>query len=616
MCGIAGIVSKNTVLTGKERLSAAAGALRHRGPEGEGLWTNEAGTVALGHRRLAIIDLSAAAAQPMHFGGRYTIVYNGELYNYIELKKDLQDKGYSFRSQSDTEVVLAAYAAWGRECLQQFDGAFAFVIWDEQEGVLFAARDRFGEKPFFYHYDEEQLAFASEQKALWATGIPKDVNKSLLYNFLTIGYTINPADPSETFYRNIRKLPAASCLTYSLSKNELVVEKWWQVYVDVNNTITEKEAVETFNDLFSTSIRRRLRSDVGIGTSLSGGLDSSAVVAFCDAEKSEQYRHQCFTASFPGFAKDEQAFATAVARQFNLQHHAVTIQANEVPGLMEQAMRAQEVPFTSASALVQYKVYQTAKAAGVTVVLDGQGADEILAGYHKYYKWWWQELYRQKQLSKSGELEAARALGVQEPFDQKNKAAALLPQFTASILEGKKAREAVRQQGLNHDFAAHYKHQLYYATPHSFDLNGALYYNTFINGLEELLHLADRNSMAHSVEVRLPFLYHPLVEWLFTLPPHFKIHQGWTKWLLRKAVEPRLSTEIVWRKDKVGFEPPQKLWMVNESVLEAIQEAKALLVENDILDESVLLKKVQPHDAHVAENLDWKYWSASVLFNE
>lgn len=614
MCGIAGIISSNSQLISKERIQSATNCLRHRGPEGEGLWINEDKTVALGHLRLSIIDLSKEAAQPMHYLDRYCIVHNGELYNYIEIKDSLLQKGYRFTSQSDTEAIVAAYDHWGNDCLQHFDGMFAFSIWDGKEKRLFAARDRFGEKPFFFFYDEEQLLFASEMKALWSMGAPKKVNPVMLYNFLTIGYTTNPSDPQETFFQNINKLPAASFLTYTLANKELQIEKYWQVYPEIKN-VSEREAVEQFRHLFSQSIKRRLRSDVSIGTSLSGGLDSSSVVAFCDRQVSDHYSHKCFTASFENYEKNELSYAERVAKQFGLKHFVAAINANEAVELMSEVMQHQEEPIGSASALAQNKVFQSAKQNGVTVLLDGQGADEILGGYHKYYKWHWQELYKNKELNKSKELGAARGLGIKEPFGLNNKIAALFPEFASGILETRKSKRAFQHPDLDREFAFSNKQSFYYAVPSVFTLNGALYYNTFVNGLEELLRLADRNSMAHAVEVRLPFLDHQLVEFLFSLPSAFKIHNGWTKWLLRKSVDDVLPKEIVWRKDKIGFEPPQKNWMEQKSVQDAILEGKRKLVQDKILNPSVINKKIKPHSAYAADAWDWKYWSASYLFD-
>src|SRR3569833_100495 len=227
MCGIAGIVSPDPANISRQRLKQMTDAIAHRGPDGEGAWINPSGQVGLGHRRLAIIDLSPAGAQPMHYLDRYTILHNGEIYNYLELKSLLLSKGYTFRSASDTEGILAAYDHYGPECLQYFDGMFAFVIWDEQRHLLFAARDRFGEKPLFFYKDSTQFLFASEMKALWAAGVKKDSNRRMVFNFITIGYTQNPANGFETFYNGISKLPARSYMIYNADTAELSTSLYW-----------------------------------------------------------------------------------------------------------------------------------------------------------------------------------------------------------------------------------------------------------------------------------------------------------------------------------------------------------------------------------------------------
>ena len=615
MCGIAGSISQDPANVSSERMHAAIQCLRHRGPQGHGYWQNNTGEVALAHSRLSIIDLSDAAAQPLHYAGRYTIVHNGEIYNYIELKKLLEQKGYVFQTASDTEVIIAAYDAWKESCLQYFDGMFAFAIWDEKEKILFAARDRMGEKPFYYAYGEGTLHFASEFKALFSLGVPRMVSSAMLYNFLTIGYTSDPSDPAATFYNDVLQLPPASFLCYAVKENKLTVEKYWQVFVEPDHSISEAAALEQFRSLLTESIRKRLRSDVPIGTSLSGGLDSASIVAFCNGTASEQYSHKCFTATFKGFEKDESAHAALVAKSFGLEHHLVTIQPDEVVPLMEKVMKGQEVPFSSGSVLAQYKVYEAAKQEGVTVLLDGQGADELLAGYHKYYRWFWQELYRNKKLKTSGELNAARAIGINERFSLKEKTAALLPDLASGFLQSRKSKEAFNHPALNRDFAFSNKQQLYYALPATQDLNGALYFNSFVHGLDELLRLADRNSMMHGVEVRLPFLSHELIAFLFTLPASYKIRHGWTKWLLRKTVDPLLPAEITWRKDKTAFEPPQEQWMQLDVVKDSIRQGKEKLVSEGILNPGVL-KNHRAHSAYAAGGMEWKLWSTSLLFND
>ncbi len=614
MCGITGIIQTNLSYN-NVHLKKMTDAIAHRGPDSEGLWQNETGNVLLGHRRLSIIDLSDAGHQPMNYLGPYTIIHNGEIYNYIELKEELQKKGYSFHSQTDTEVIAAAYDCWQDECVDHFDGMFAFAIWDETKKELFAARDRFGEKPFFYFFDGQQFLFASEMKALWAAGIKRIPNQKMLFNFITIGYTDNPTQPGETFFENISKLPPATTLKYVANKNELELEKYWDIDIEsTNKKITDAEALEQFSHLLTTSVKRRLRSDVGIGASLSGGLDSSSIIAAINELQNTSPKPQAFSAIFPGFEKDESVFSKQVADKFDLQQSVVAVSATEMMNDWEKLCYHQEEPFGSASIYAQYKVFELAKQQQVNVLLDGQGADEILAGYHKYYKWYWQELFRNRRLFRSKELKAAREIDVNEKFGFKNVIAAYFPGFATVTLENQYLLKAIRHEDLNRDFVKLQSKEAYYTTPDHFTLNGVLHFNTCIHGLEELLRYADRNSMAHGREVRLPFLSHELVEFIFSLPANFKIRNGWTKWLLRETMKNKLPDSIVWRKDKVGFEPPQKSWMENKQVQEAIQEARKKLVKENVLKPGILQKKFQPLASHEADNFDWRYLSASFLF--
>jgi asparagine synthase (glutamine-hydrolysing) len=617
MCGIAGIIQSNPSLYNKTHLKKMTDALAHRGPDGEGLWQNEAGNVLLGHRRLSIIDLSDAGQQPMHYLDRYTIIHNGEIYNYVELKEELQKKGYVFRSQTDTEVIAAAYDCWQDECVDYFEGMFAFAIWDSTERELFAARDRFGEKPFFYYFDNNRFVFASEMKALWAAGIEKVSNQKMLFNFITIGYTDNPEQPGETFFENIHKLPPATILVYNAETKELILEKYWDIDPEKQNKkITDKEAVEQFNHLFHTSVKRRLRSDVPIGTSLSGGLDSSSVVSIINElqntlRQTQSDKTKTFTAIFPEFEKDEYQFSKQVADKFDLQQFTKAVSGDELMNDWNKLCYHQEEPFGSASVYAQYKVYELAKQHNVKVLLDGQGADETLAGYHKYYKWYWQELFRNRKLSGNRELRAAKEIGVQESFGFKNIIAAYFPSFATVMLENQYLLKALKQEDLTKEFVKLQSKEAYYTTPDHFTLNGVLYFNTCTHGLEELLRYADRNSMAHGREVRLPFLSHELVEFVFSLPSNYKIRNGWTKWLLRETMKNKLPESVVWRKDKVGFEPPQKKWMQNKQVQEATQEAKRKLVVEKILIPAVLDKPVRSLNSHDADNYDWRYLSAA-----
>lgn len=615
MCGIAGIIQSDPQTFHAEQLHRMTNSLAHRGPDGYGYWQEENNKVLFGHRRLSIIDLSPAGHQPMPYLNRYVLMHNGEIYNYLELKEELQKAGYIFQSNTDTEVIAAAYDRWEEECVDHFDGMFAFCIWDKKENNFFAARDRFGEKPFYYTLNNGCLLFASELKAFWAAGIHKVPNKKLLFNFLTIGYTDNPLMAEETFFENIFRLPAASWLKYRPEKQELWVENYWDIDLQqVDEKITEEEATSKFTELLYRSVQRRLRSDVPIGSSLSGGLDSSSIAAICATIGSPMMSHQCFTASFENFEKDESVLARQVADHFQLKQHIVSLGPADLLNDLDKLCNAQEEPFASSSVYAQYKVFELAKNQGTTVLLDGQGADETLAGYHNYYKWYWQELYRNRKLNRSGEIAAARQLGVQEGFNWKNKVAAWFPAFASVVMERHYLLHAIKQEDLDPNFVKYCSGHAYYTPPEHFDLNGLLYFNTRTHGLEELLRLADRNSMAHGREIRLPFLSHELVEFVFSLPSRFKIKNGRTKWILRNSMKNSLPENICWRKDKIGFETPQKQWMQDGKMQEAIMEAKKILVKENILKPAALQKSIIPKSAHEADNYDWRYFSAANLF--
>ena len=626
MCGIAAIISNNNQLVTAQRLKQMTDALAHRGPDGEGCWLNKNGTVGLGHRRLSILDLSEAASQPFHLAPtlskregeefRYTIVHNGEIYNYVEIKESLAKKGYRFQTQSDTEVIAAAYDCYKEECVQHFDGMFAFVIWDEQEQQLFAARDRFGEKPLYYFFDGEQLLFASEIKALWAAGIPKAWNHLMLLSFVANGHTQNAADPSLTFYKDIRSVPPGHYATYQLQNHEWNVHLYWDLDKLASVQISEADAIEKFQHLFTASVQKRLRSDVAIGTSLSGGLDSSFIVAASSKLQAANYTHQCFTASFPGFEKDEVKYAKLVAQQFQLEQHITEPTVDGFIHDFEKLCYYQEQPFTSSSVYAQYKVMELAKQVGVTVLLDGQGADETLAGYTKYVHW-----YLQEQIAKLkfGVAKQERLSFQQNkiPFQWSfaNYMAAWFPLPVSTRLEERERKNIFNQLQINGDYAhEHYDKFYSILKPPVSKLNDILYFNTMQQGLGELLHYADRNSMAHGREVRLPFLNHELVEFVFSLPSTLKLHSGFTKYILRKTADGILPTEIVWRTEKVGYEPPQKQWLENKKLQELIMESRKKLVAEKILSTQVLQQPIHIKSAYETNNFDWRYLTTSQLF--
>lgn len=618
MCGIAGILSADRKNVSSQRLKQMTDALQHRGPEAEGFWINEKGNVGFGHRRLSIIDVTKAGSQPMHYLNRYTITYNGEIYNYTELKDDLIKKGFHFKSHCDTEVLLAAYACYGKNCLQHFDGMFAFAIWDNFEQTLFCARDRFGEKPFYYHYSypHNQFVFASEMKALWAAGINKKMGNEMLLNYLTLGWVQNPVNKQQTFFEEILSLPPSHYLFYKIvneSEPYIEIKNYWDLDKETRLKDCSTSFVkEQFLDLFTTSVKRRLRSDVPIGSSLSGGLDSSAIVAIINQLIKNEGNQKTFSAVFPGFEKDESKQIETVVEQFRLENFKVTPCANDLIADFEKLIYHQEEPFQSTSIYAQYKVYELAKHKGVTVILDGQGADETMAGYTKYYQWYWQEIIaarRWKEAKK--EIKLARQNGQQISWGYRNYVAAFLPQLSANYLQKRSYQMQASHPDITTDFFANSFDKTNIFKPAVTCLNDILYFNTMQLGLEELLRYADRNSMAHSREVRLPFLSHELVQFIFSVPSAYKIYEGFTKQLLRISMNDFLPKQIVWRKDKVGFEPPQKQWLSNPKVQECICESRRKLVEKGILKDSVLLKPVSHQPAYEADNFDWRYLCAA-----
>lgn len=622
MCGIAGILVSGKDAEaldpshGMRLLKKMTNAIAHRGPDGEGHWCNKYGNVFLGNRRLAIIDLSGAAAQPMHYSNRYSIVHNGEIYNYIELKKQLQQRGYRFHSNSDTEVILAAYDCWKEECVKQFDGMFAFAIWDDKEQQLFAARDRFGEKPFYYYEDEEHFIFASEMKALWAVGVEKKTDDKLLLNYITIGHVQNSMDKEQTFFENIYALPPAHYLHAYPNTSRAKVTRYWSINREIKIDIQPADATEYFTELFTNSVKKRLRSDVSVGASLSGGIDSSAIVAILSGLRANDSRFLTFSAVFPGFERDESQHIQRVSQQYNVENYSLQPNSDGLIKEFEKLCYHQEEPFQSSSVYAQYKVFELAAISDTKVLLDGQGADETLAGYPRYIHWYLQEVLSRHKLG-AAQKERIALQKNHQPFrwNLKNVFAAFLPAHAAIQLEKNEYHKTIKNQDIDRDFLKIQVGREWEGIhkPIVTKLNDILYFNTIELGLEELLRFADRNSMAHGVEVRLPFLQHELVEFVFSLPSQMKIHEGWTKWLLRNAMDKKLPDEIVWRTDKVGYEPPQETWMKEPRMQDYIFEARKKLVDARILTKKVLDKPVGAKPAYADDNYDWRYLCAAQL---
>ena len=569
MCGIAGIFSfTNKVNT--HQLKSMTDVISHRGPDGDGHWVNESGKIGFGHRRLSIIDLSNNGKQPMHYlDERYTITFNGEIYNYIELKQTLLKQGYQFKSDSDTEVLMALYDFKKEKCLDDLDGMFAFAIWDEKEQTLFCARDRFGEKPFHYYQDNNQFIFASEIKQFWGLGIEKEIDQEKISNYVKHGVIDNADDLSKTFFHNIKRLDAAHYIVIN-NTHKIKKQRYWDINLNAPKfSGTIEQAAEKFLELFTESICLRLRSDVPVGSSLSGGLDSSSIVMLIDLLKGKELKQNTFSARFKDFDKDEGAhIETVVKASKNIDVHYVWPDAAYFEKVFDKVVYHQDEPFGSASIVAQYAVMELAKENNVTVLLDGQGADEQLAGYLLYYHTYLNQLF----------------------YENKNLYETEYNKYVEFHQQAYPYKPIVEQETFRMKLGKYKKIILGKDMPYKNGLKTELKKHTTVAGIKELLRYADRNSMAHSREVRLPFLSHKLVEFVFSLPDAYKINNGWTKFVLRKAMDKILPNSICWRVDKIGYEPPQKKWVTNEVYGTEIERAGKMFDVKNISERDINLR--------------------------
>jgi asparagine synthase (glutamine-hydrolysing) len=599
MCGIAGILSLNQKVDSSS-IQKMIATLNHRGPDGEGVWLDKTNQIALGHKRLSILDLSEQGKQPMHYANsRYTITFNGEIYNYLELKKMLTLKGYSFQSHTDTEVLLALYDFKKEKALTDLEGMFAFAIWDSKEKSLFCARDRFGEKPFYYHKNSSFFAFASEMKALFTLNISRSKNQKKIFDYLHYGTLEDPFQKSSTFYEDILQLEPAHYLTLS-ADNNLSIKQYWDLRTDERSNLSENEAIIRFKELLTSSISRRLRSDVPVGSSLSGGLDSSSIVMLIDQMKSHGQIQKTFSARFNNFSKDEGEYMKMVIDKTNVEPHFVFPTVESVINNLQTITKYQEEPIASASVAIQYEVMNLAKQNGIKVLLDGQGADEALAGYNIFWATYFNKLYSSDRKTFRDQTKKYYQLHQYLPYQNNYefKWRSLHGNSYKAISDIQRALRSPQSSfynGIDASLVASYKNH-----PNPIPKPGStkehLYFYLMKNGLSPLLRYADRNAMANSVEVRLPFLDHNIVEFLFTLPDNMLLRNGWTKYILRKSMETILPEKITWRKDKIGFEPPQDEWMATNSF-------------KDYLNEAILHLKKEKIIAKEDYSLTWNYIS-------
>ncbi len=593
MCGICGVVAlgRPAEVETVERMSAT---LAHRGPDGAGSYAGSG--CALGFRRLAIIDLSDAGMQPFASeDGRLQLVHNGEIYNYRELRAELEAKGRRFRSATDTEVVLAAYENWGPRCVERFNGMWAFAIWDERERRLFCARDRFGVKPFYYRVDDGRLVFASEVAAFRADkAVPLEPNRRAVREYLEQAYLDHT---EETFLEGVRRLPPAHSLT--LDDHGLHVDRYWRLEP---HDAPAGDAADAFRELFLDSVRLQLRSDVPLGTALSGGLDSSAIATTVDhllrteAENARAVgpRQQTFTAFFDVAGFDERPYARAVVEQTDAEPHWITFDAEDLTANLPAIVQAQGEPFGSTSIAAGWYVMRAAREAGITVMLDGQGGDELLGGYRAHLG------FRLADLLAGGHLGELRSEFAS--FRPRHGTAALVT-ATARPFAPESLTRLVR--GRTRGSSALVHPDLAALEPANGTRGGSPFpdrlrrYQQLVltrRGMPELLRYEDRNSMAHSIEARVPFLDHRLVELAVSLPGHELIRGGRTKDVMRRALADLLPQSVRERTDKLGFVTPERLWFRGAlGELAADVFASRSFAERGFVDQPSALRRLERH---------------------
>jgi len=603
MCGISGFLSKNTRPT--EFISIMNSLVHHRGPDDEGyvLFDDQLNEIicsgkdtpshfdqpktyytpdrnindvsvgvrlALGHRRLSIIDLSSYGHQPMCTGDqRYWIVYNGEIYNYLELRIELQKLGYEFISTSDTEVILNAYREWGVDCQHRFNGMWAFAIFDKLKKKVFFARDRFGIKPFYYWVHDETIYFGSEIKQF--TSIPgwyANINPQKVYDYLTWGITDHT---DETLFKGVYQLRPGHLIELKIDDfnvkpdGRLQMQQWYELRPE-NFTGTIKEASDEFRNRLINSISLRLRSDVTVGSCLSGGLDSSSIVCIMDELLNKNQTHnvqKTFSACSTIDRFDEKKWIDQVVEHTNVKPYFVYPTLGNLFSEMPQILWHQDEPFGSSSIYAQWNVFKLASDNGVKVILDGQGADELLAGYHSYFGPRFNDLLRDArfhQLLK--EIHHNKRMhGIPHLMSIMQLAKMIFPDSILDPIKRVFGRPSPSPVWLNQNLLDFKQMNPDNSNSNSSTVNGKSYSQLTSTNLPMLLHYEDRNSMAHSIESRVPFLDYKLVEFAFGLPTDYKIYEGATKRVMRAGMSGIIPDNIRDRHDKIGFATPEEDWL-------------------------------------------------------
>jgi asparagine synthase (glutamine-hydrolysing) len=612
MCGINGIISFtkdfNTTFF-EEKISVMNNEIIHRGPDSTGMISKE--KVAFGFQRLSIIDLSAIANQPMtSIDGSIIIVFNGEIYNYIELFHDLSMKGHKFKTKSDTEVIINAYLEWGMECVHKFNGMWAFAIYDFRKQVFFASRDRLGVKPFYYHKNHNYFIFSSEVKAISKVESLTDANHSKAYEYISYGY--NKTNDGETFIENVHELlPGTNLL---ISNNELKLNKYWKLEANSDLTYKNTDANNYFFNLFEDSLKLRFRSDVPIGLLLSGGIDSSAIAKITDnlieSGKINQTEIKAYTAHFPYFEMDEYQTALDFSKTLkNIKLKAVIPNLNDVVPNIENILYGLDQPVFSFNSIVHYFMLKDMSNDGIKVALNGQGADEAFYGYDRYllgfFLW-------DKLIERNGDFfDQVKAIRKNTQYDLTY----ILGQLIKATLSKRyisyyraKFQENIISC-LDRDFIdCNYNH---FSNNYKFSIKGKNLINYSIEhitntGLNSILHYEDSSSMLNSIEMRSPFLDYRIIEFAFSIPDNLKYNLGLTKKIIRDTIGKDLPKNIVNNYNKIGFVTPQNNYMKSKIFNEFIKDTfnSKSFKEKKIWDSDKINKKF----LDIEKNSNFPFW--------
>ncbi len=567
MCGISGIINKNNKSVEELLIHQMTDIIAHRGPDSSGSYLYK--NIAFGHRRLSILDLSSSGHQPMKYLDDLVITYNGEIYNFIEIREELIQKGYIFDSNSDTEVILKAYHCWGKTCVNYFNGMWSFSILDIKQKIVFCSRDRFGVKPFYYIENNDLFSFGSEISQLLPFLPNRILNKKVALDYLISGIE---ECSNETFFKDIYLLKGGHNLVFDLQTNSYEIERYYNLKLSAQKNTSLDDYIQELK----RSITLRLRSDVKVGTCLSGGIDSSTISSFASTiYQNSNEKFMAIHAKSSEYKTDESEFAKIVSKIANINLNFVEPSYSDFKSNILSIIKIQQEPFGSLSIIMQYFVFKKAKELGCIVMLDGQGGDETLLGYERYYpaivksKKGIAKLKALLQSSKNSRLSLIDTIKYQYYFSN----------YKLRLKRLKFKNSFYKSEILNE-----YESEELRIISESYNDISILQKNEIESSqLPHLLKYEDRNSMANSIESRLPFLDYKLVELSLNTNNSLKIKDGWTKFILRKAAETILPKEIVWRKNKLGFNAPEKTW-TKEFENEMIKEIQQSEILNNFID--------------------------------